>query len=600
MKQKTGKWWIALLALIALCVVVIPLVAQKADQPPAAQQQNNQQQGKTFTFSVKTNLVLVPVIVTDKHGQHIPNLTADDFEVKEDGATQKISRIDEFTSESSKVESPALQSGGFSNELISDHPKKLEIILMDQINTPFASVADANRGLLNYLAKNVDSNTLLTLVAMRGDGVHMIHNFTSDTTALIAAIRKAQATLNVRDTATQSGLGEGTESDHEVAMIQALLTPVEFTGGMSGAQNIAVARAGVTQAQAQLDQSRQNQYALITLESLQQLSQYFANVPGRKSLIWASTAFPFRLSGSATDLTKGTTGDVWERTFRMLLDANIAVYPVDVGGLTSTGTATANTIQNINSASIGVGGAEGGVGARSNQLALNESGAFVDPAIGRKQTMHTLADMTGGEAFYNSNDLTELFRRAAEDCSQYYMLSYATSNTGKAGWRKLAVKVRKDGAKVRARTGFYYRPAGVNADVARQTDEMMAMTSDLSFTSVPISGRWLQPEPAGDQRKIKFTLSIPPGIPMIDADHNRHISMDFRVVATDATGKTVGTIGQRMETNLAPNDAQQIEDKGLDYANQLTLAPGEYKIHFVVRDNLRETVGSVVTPLHVQ
>jgi hypothetical protein len=55
-----------------------------------------------------------------------------------------------------------------------------------------------------------------------------------------------------------------------------------------------------------------------------------------------------------------------------------------------------------------------------------------------------------------------------------------------------------------------------------------------------------------------------------------------------------------METNLTPDDAKQIQDQGLDYANQLTLPPGEYKVHFVVRDNLRETIGSVVTPLKVQ
>lgn len=592
MKHKTGKWIIALLALIAVCVVVMPLVAQKTDQPAAAQQKNSQPQNNTFTFSVKTNLVLVPVIVTDKHGQHIPNLTAEDFEVKEDGAAQKISRIDELTSESSKVERPALQAGGFSNELISDHPKKLEIILMDQINTPFASSAEANRGLINYLAKNIDSNTLLTLIALRGDGVHIIHNFTSDTSVLVTAIRKAHATLNSHDTPTQANLGEGNEADAEASMIQALLAPVEFSGGMSGAQNAAMARASVAQSRAQVDSSRQSQNALITLESLQQLSQYFARVPGRKSLIWASTAFPFSLGGSGTDLTKGTTDDVWQRTFRMLLDANIAVYPVDVGGLTSAGTGAANSVQNIN--------AQGSIVSRSNQLAINENGGFIDPSVGRNQTMHTLADMTGGEAFYNSNDLAELFRRAAEDCSQYYMLAYATSNTGKAGWRKLSVKVRKDGVKVRARTGFYYRPAGANADVARQTDEMMAMTSDLSFTSLPLNGHWVKTEPAGDQRKVGFALSIPPGVPMIDADHDRHISLDFRVVATDSSGKTAATIGQRMETNLTPDDAKQIQDQGLDYANQLTLPPGEYKVHFVVRDNLRETIGSVVTPLKVQ
>ncbi|HKD81789.1 MAG TPA: VWA domain-containing protein [Candidatus Angelobacter sp.] len=588
MNNKSGKR-LLLLAIMVLCAIAIPMLAQKDQQPGTPKTQ-----GDTYKFSVKANLVIVPVIVTDKQGNHVGGLKAEDFELKEDGSVEKISRVDELTSDSIKAERPALQPNSFSNEVVSDHPKKLEILALDQLNTPFASSADANRGLLNYLAKNADPNTLLALVAFRGDGVHLIHNFTSDVSVLTAAIHKAQATLSVHDTLTQTVSGEGSEADAEAAMILALIAPVDFSSAVGANQTAAAARAAMAQMHAQVDSSRQSQGGLITLECLQQLSEYFANVPGRKSLIWASTAFPFSLGAQAGELTRGTTYDDWQRTFKMLIDANIAVYPVDVSGLTQAGPLT--TLQ----ATQGALGPEGGVAGRSKQLEGVTNGSFVDPSVGRHQTMNILADTTGGQAFYNSNNLSDLFHRAGDDCSQYYMLSYYTSGTGKPGWRKLSVKVHKDGVKSRARAGFFFIPAGANAALIARNEEIMAMTSELSFASVPISGRWMEVEPAGDQRKVHFALLIPPGIPLIDADHDRHISLDFRVVAIDSNGKTAGTIGQRMETNLPVEDAQTIQTKGIDYANQLVLAPGQYTVHFIVRDNLREALGSVVTSLRVQ
>ena len=86
---------------------------------------------------------------------------------------------------------------------------------------------------------------------------------------------------------------------------------------------------------------------------------------------------------------------------------------------------------------------------------------------------------------------------------------------------------------------------------------------------------------------------------MIDADHNNHISLDFRAVVMSEGGQGVAEISQRFETNLPPEGMSEIQNKGLDYANALTVPPGKYRAHFVVRDNLRGTTGSVVTPLKV-
>src|SRR5207302_9034727 len=134
----------------------------------------------------------------------------------------------------------------------------------------------------------------------------------------------------------------------------------------------------------------------------------------------------------------------------------------------------------------------------------------------------------------------------------------------------------RDGAKVRARSGFFFHNAPSDPEATRQTEELMAMLSDLSFTSIPIRGQWQQIEPAGNDRKLHFLLSIPPGVPYIDAEHGNHISYDFRVVVTNSSGAAVSKNGQRLETNLDAPSVTQIQTKGLDYTNEVVLPPGQY------------------------
>ena len=62
------------------------------------------------------------------------------------------------------------------------------------------------------------------------------------------------------------------------------------------------------------------------------------------------------------------------------------------------------------------------------------SNQFIDTL----DTMHAFADMTGGHAYVNTNDTTGAIRDAAQDGSDYYMLSYAVDKSDRRpGWRKI-------------------------------------------------------------------------------------------------------------------------------------------------------------------
>src|SRR5579863_1824008 len=75
---------VALSVAMTLALGTRPAVLAQAGQTPAAQ---------TPTFKSTTSLVLVEVSVVDKDGKPVPNLTADDFQVKLDGQVRAVRAV---------------------------------------------------------------------------------------------------------------------------------------------------------------------------------------------------------------------------------------------------------------------------------------------------------------------------------------------------------------------------------------------------------------------------------------------------------------------------------------------------------------------------
>jgi hypothetical protein len=71
-------------------------------------------------------------------------------------------------------------------------------------------------------------------------------------------------------------------------------------------------------------------------------------------------------------------------------------------------------------------------------------------------------------------------------------------------------------------------------------------------------------------------------------------------MARDATGKPADRFSQHLETNLKASALEEAQRTGLNYNNDLVLPPGEYSVHFVVRDNLTGCLGTVSAPLQVK
>jgi VWFA-related protein len=549
-------------------------------------------------FTSRTELVLIPTLVTDKAGNHVSGLKKDDFRVLENGSERQISTFEEITSDPHRP-LRSTNPDEFDNAITSSRTtRRVTLIVLDLLNTAFTDQAFARKELLKYLSQSVDRREPTGLYTLDRSGLHIVHDFTTDSGVLVAALHKVRGdSTQIVDTAEDMEALTGTATPEGSA-------GSDTGGAIGGKPGSAAAVASAIQQEANRIQTMLEDSALnfqcfqqrlaitYTLKAMQQVAQSLAGFPGRKSLIWAGGGFPFSVSDNTMQLApagRDSLTDVlplYERTWQLLNDAEISLYPLDVKGLTS----------NNPSASIAVPNNPRHPGAYTRSVNWRQ--------LDTQATFQTFAAATGGRPYYNSNDLAKGFREAVHDSEQYYMLGYYLdrSNT-KSGWRKLAVKVKREHAEVRARTGFFVTNATVNPEISRDSDLASALKSPLDYTALSLVAHW-EPVAAGQEagkKSAHFVVNVAPDASLIDAADNNHIALDFLAVARTPTGQQVDQpTGKKVDVHATAEQLAAIKQKGIGYRGALELPPGEYDVRIVVRDGLSGRIGSVAAPLKVE
>lgn len=541
---------------------------------PPLQNPNSAHEESALKFKSQTVLIQVPTVVTDKSGNHIHSLRKEDFKILENGKQQQISTFEEVMGSGWHQISSPNPPDTFSN--LTFDPRKassITVIVLDSINTPFLDQAYARKALITYLGNNLGSGQALVILAIGSKGVKVLGGLNSDPASLITALKKAGGEAPAMqkigsEAQMEAALGNitnelkgpiGINDDPLRKTLQFILQADSF-------------EAGYRQSRAMAD----------TMKAFLDIALSFSGIPGRKSLIWATGGFPFSLYSPAS-LPGGGLALLYERMMQALNDAQISVYPVDVRGILRTSPGDDPTYSQ--SAGGDVFGLE--IAGRS---ALQQS--TVD-------SLQTFAEMTGGRAFFNNNDAAAGFQRAADDSASYYLLGYYlnTRNTH-SGWRKLQVQVQRKDVEVRARSGFFVTKATIDPEITHQGDVSFAFNSPFDSTGIPVTMQWQGMVPDGKKRKVGFALRVPATGIIDESDKNR-FDVDFLAQATE-NGKPAGNTGQTVKGTLPPDALAKIKAEGIFYKNVFELAPGDYEVRFVVRDNLTAKIGSVSAPLAVK
>src|SRR6202171_2107501 len=463
----------ATLVVALTCSILVLAKPSDKDKEKDKEKENNSE----VKFTARSELVLIPTLVTDKSGNHIRGLKKEDFTVLENSAEQKVATFEEISSDPQRLSRPR-NLNEFSNSLAGGpSARRLTLIVLDLINTPFSDQVYARKDLLKYLTQSVDQREPTALYTLTRSGIHVIHDFATDPRVLVAALHRVKGDAS-----------HIVDSPEDVEAVTGSASPDGSAGVDPAAVQSEAQRIQTMMEDSELNfQSFQQRLAITyTLQGMQQVAQGLAGFPGRKSLIWASGGFPFSVSDNTMQLApagRDSLTDVlpmYEHTWQLLNDAQIALYPVDVGGLQVSTTPGAS------------------IRRPGRNYTRNMSWRRMDT----ESTLQTFASMTGGRAYYNSNDLVKGFRDAVHDSAEYYMLGYYLDRSKtKAGWRKLAVKVKRDHVEVRARSGFFVTNATVDPEDTRTSDIASALNSPLDYTSLPLVVRWDKVEPSKEPGK---------------------------------------------------------------------------------------------------
>jgi VWFA-related protein len=506
-----------------------------------------------------TRLVQVDAVVTDSQSRPVRDLTAADFSVMEEGRRQKISSFS-YEPPDKKQDLPTrppLQPGVFTNRPDSPLPSPIVILLLDGINTPSAQQLYVRQQMLQYLRDLKPSGARIAVLAI-GNNLSVLQNFTTDLSSLQKAVQNYKR-------------GQ-TQADVEAPGIT-------LKGADQAALNLFAQR---------IANYEQDTRVRITLSSLQAIAQSVAGYPGRKSLIWMSSSFPFTLSfgkdlPSSFELYKSYADDV-RKTTALLTDANVAVYPVDAQGLLSSG--------GVASVTTG-GGDPGDSGAPSTDLSAE---AFKN--FRAEETINRVAEDTGGKAFHNTNDLTSAIKTAIADSESRYVLGYYLDQEKVDGkFHTIRVKVNRPGLKVRSRTGYF----ALAADNWRkkQDGSITPELSGIAATGVLFEATPTAPNGPGQPARVDIVVDASTVSFGVGPEFTHPVDLSFEVAALKPDGKR-----EHVETRSAAAEAkdsafQQFMRTGIPLQIDMPLPSGHYLLRVTIRDNRTGHIGSLDMPLSI-
>jgi hypothetical protein len=213
-------------------------------------------------------------------------------------------------------------------------------------------------------------------------------------------------------------------------------------------------------------------------------------------------------------------------------------------------------------------------------------------------TLASLAADTGGRVFTDSNDFGEAFARVQRDMSAYYLLGYSSTNAIKDGrFRRIQVRVKREGLRVEARAGYYAdRDFAHTNRTDREAQLEEQLFSPVSMTDLPVfvTGGWFRL--AADRYYVPISIGVPGAAVPAPAGTGK-VSLDVLGLVRDEQGRPVGRIRETM--HLPIEGTGSLEGKQVLYQSGVTLPPGRFHVKVVVRENAAGAIGSFETPLVV-
>jgi VWFA-related protein len=541
------------------------------------------QQDAVPIFRTGTTLVEFTIVATDQQGNPVSDLSQDEITVLQNGKPQPVAF---FRFEGSAVAPDAVETrqpiapGIFTNrsEYIPGPARNVTAIVLDSLNTLPEDQIAVRAQVMQYL-RALAPDTRVAVYAL-GSNLRILHDFTADLAALRERLARHKIEYNIETVAADELVRiQEVEAEH----LNDAVESDDPDRGDADEDADAERKAEFDKARSQLARADEYFYEQLhmrrirqTIASLEALGNHVAGIPGRKSLVWISGGVPMLTQGARDRWVNSYATEVRGLAQR-LATQGITVYPVQASGLNIGVLETASTAQ---------GSSQGQRESQQLRPLTRESQLRI------WGTQDMLADITGGRAFRNTNELTAGIRAAAIDMRGSYSVGFYVPENSDNRWREFDVRVRRAGVRILHRKG-YMALAPLRQPVSWSQDEWQAaMQNPLGSTGIRLdarvdsveSGVNLLVQIASDDLYFKNVSNQP--VTELEIGLGERNRKEWTRVRRD--GATITVKENPQKTGIAPI---------VRFAKMWTLNPDTTALRLIVRDRWTGRFGVLDMPL---
>ena len=557
-------------SLFALLLLAAPAIGQQA-APQSQSASEIETKDAPPTFTSRVNMVPVTVVVRDRDGHAVGNLTKADFQVLDNGKPQVISRF--------SVEKPSapmtLRKGAGDLESAEAKPpaaappvlaNRFVAYLFDDLHTTFEDMVRTRDAAARIIAASMQPADRTAIFTTSG---HIMLEFTNDQA-------KLQDTLaRLRPAPVMGGLGHGLDcpdisyflADQVVNLgnSQALqVAMAKYRGCAKGANSDITPQETTMVAQRALVQGEQETRQATNI--LLQVVRRISGMPGQRSIVMASPGFFVPYAGQP-DIT-----DVINRAIR----ENVVISTLDVRGIW-----VPPPLSSRNSMAI---------------TYLLEDAEAGDPV------MEDLAHSTGGEWFHSNNDLGAGFKRLAAAPEFIYVLAFTPENLRSDGkYHKLQIALRDSkGLTLQARKGYYAPKREVDAiDQAKQDIEDAVFARDV-VRDIPLAvhTQFFRSGEAGARLSVVSQLDIRL-LHYRKAEGRNDDTVTIVAALFDRNGFYITADEKLLTLKLRDETLEKKLGSGVKIKSSFNVKTGGYVVRVVARDSEGQMMTSETTSVDI-
>lgn len=560
----------------AACLFLSSLLVLTTTISSAAQDQKKKAE-KDWVIELKTVLVELRAVVTDRQGHLVQGLKKEDFELREKGKLQDISSFAEERIGPLSISQRVTLANVNPDEpsAPSAEPARSLMLFVDTMHMAGQNLLRVKQGLKKFIDEQMTDQDAVMIVTSGGmDAIPA--RFTRERNLLRHYVDR----IAVWDSAGNSYFTPSLAADVRRESQDAVNVAIQLLGLEDGVdmqllsaamlKQMALAKAGEVLSAAAYKRTN-------LLATFRAASELMSRAPGQRVMFFFSDGFS-------------------------LLDSRGNVESLDLRQAISRAVRSGVVVYSINSkgleAPIDVDASRRGPSAVSfDSRLLGRLASYASASEKEAQDgMNAIARDTGGDVFFRTNDVNWALKKSFEGTRVCYALSYYPSTEGQ-GFREIALRVKgHPDYSVRTQKGYLASDAAKKEKPAAKSPQQRlfdAMAHPMPETQINVSASAHYLEVETDKAQVSVNV-------LVDGSHLTYhpqgdramLALEIAGCVYDRSGRLVTSFIEKIKGGVPDDRLSEVRGSGFSYTKRLQLKPGSYQVRVGALEPETENIGT--------